>query len=121
MLKTVKYPDSYVVWDLETTGLDQNKCDVIEIGAMKVENGVVVEEKNWLLNHGKDIPDFIVDITGISTELINKEGVPPADAMREAIAFFNFSDKNCPNLTHNGIKFDIGFFVSQACKTLSYN
>lgn len=120
MIKEIEYPNSYVVWDLETTGLDAKTNDIIEIGVMVVDNGATIEEKSWLLNHGKDIPEEIVRITGITKELIDREGVTPENAMREALSILNFTDNKCPNLTHNGIKFDIEFFVNQAVKNIGF-
>ena len=121
MLKEVKYPSNYVVWDLETTGLDWSFCDILEIGVIVVKDGVAVEEKSWLLNSGKEVPELIVGITGITTELIQREGRNPAECYREALNYLKFTDKDCPNLTHNGVKFDIPFFAGCASRELGYN
>ena len=42
--------EEYVVFDLETTGLDGNKDDIIEIGACKIVNGVIEETFATLVN-----------------------------------------------------------------------
>lgn len=120
MLKEVQYPKDYIVWDLETTGLDSTFCDILEIGVIVVKDGVNVEEKSWLLNSGKEVPELIVGITGITTELIQREGNNPAEVYREALNVLKFTDPNCPNLTHNGVKFDIPFFAECITRELGY-
>lgn len=121
MIDKVVYPKSYVAWDLETTGLNPRDNDILEIGVMVIENGEKVLEKSWMLNHNIEIPDIITEITGINKEIVDRDGVDPSEAMREALTIMKFTDKNCPNLTHNGIKFDIDFFVNQAIKNLGFN
>ncbi len=61
---------TYVVFDLETTGLDP-KCEKItEIGAIRVENGVTAKTFSALVNPGKPIPENITQLTGISDEMV---------------------------------------------------
>lgn len=106
---------SYVVWDLETSGLDCNTCDVLEIGAIEVVDGKVIAEHNWLLNHGKPVPAEIVRITGITDELIKEKGVDPLLALN---GFLEVLRRYDTYVTHNGIKFDVPFFVAQADRIL---
>ncbi len=47
----IQYPKKYIVWDLETSGLDGTKDKILEIGLMCVEEGNVSVRKNWILNH----------------------------------------------------------------------
>ncbi len=50
------YPKNYVVLDFETTGLDLNNDEVIEIGAIKIKNGKYTGEQiNMLCNPNKPI------------------------------------------------------------------
>jgi len=119
-MNKLKFPEDYTVWDLETSGLDPKTSDILEIGIMVFEKGEKVSEHNIMLNHKKPVPDFITEITGISTEMCEADGVNPKVGMMEAIQILKFTDKDCHNITHNGIKFDIGFFTSQAMKTLGY-
>ena len=63
---------SFVAVDLETTGLDPKKDRIIEIGAIRVENGEVAGEYQQLVNPGCPIPDFVSDLTGITDEMVEK-------------------------------------------------
>jgi len=57
---------NYIVFDLETTGLDAKKNKIIEIGAVKYINEQEVGVFSYLINPEIPIPDFITKITGIS-------------------------------------------------------
>lgn len=108
----MKYPNTYIAWDLETTGLDPQKDHIIEIGAVLVEGGVETNRISMLLNHRIEIPEFITKLTGITRAEIDKDGIDPEDAWK---LFFNFMNKAdwrdgiIPNLTHNGVNFDFKF------------
>lgn len=108
----IKYPDSYAVWDLETTGFDFVKNRITEIGIAIVDKGEIVEQKSWLLNYNIPIPDHIVEITGITKELIDAEGQDPYKCFEE---FFEMLHGKT-HVTHNGMKFDIPFIVEQAAQ-----
>ncbi len=56
---------SFCVIDLETTGGNPETEKIIEIGMVRVENRKVTEERSFLINPEKDIPDFVQKLTGI--------------------------------------------------------
>lgn len=58
--KLNSYVADYVVFDLETTGTSVNKDSVVEISALKVKNGQVVDEFSMLVNPGRPIPYYPV-------------------------------------------------------------
>jgi len=60
--------DSFVSIDLETTGLDPKKDKIIEIGAVKVCNGVVIDSFSSYVNPGRKLMPKITEITGIVDE-----------------------------------------------------
>ena len=62
--------DSVVVFDLETTGLDPKNCQIIEIGAVKILKGSIIETFQTLINPQTDIPEEITSITHISNEMV---------------------------------------------------
>lgn len=64
-------PDSYVVVDLETTGLDAKWDSIIEMAAIKVENGSIVASYESLVNPGYEIDDFITELTGITNDMLS--------------------------------------------------
>ena len=59
-----------VVFDVETTGLDANSCEIIEIGAVKVKDGKLAETFSCLIKPEKEIPDEITNLTGITNEMV---------------------------------------------------
>ena len=60
----------YVTLDLETTGLEPKRDRIIEIGAVKVCDGVVTGEYTTLIDPQMEIPDRIYQLTGISNEMV---------------------------------------------------
>lgn len=107
----MKYPQSYICWDLETTGFDTKTCKITEIGVIKVVDGETVEKKSWLLNHNIEIPEHITEITTIDKALLDKEGEDPEKVMEEFLEGFVKDSEH--NLTHNGYRFDIPFLLGQ--------
>lgn len=78
----MRFPDSYLVYDLETTGLDAATCEVIEIGARLVRGGQVRSERSWLIRQANPLPEEIVKLTGI-TDAMLAGGVDAGKAFRE--------------------------------------
>ena len=109
----IKAPTTYVAWDLETSGLKPEESEILEIGCVRVENGEIAERKSWLLNHGIEISDTTVELTGITKEMIDEEGVDPQEAFAE---FMEILTPGVPHLTHNGIRFDIPFLAHHLCR-----
>lgn len=60
----------YVVFDLETTGLDLMTNGITEIGAVKIVNGKITEEFTSLIKPDYPITDRIVELTGITEEMV---------------------------------------------------
>ena len=67
--KTEYVPD-YVVFDLETTGTSCRSDEVVEISAVKVKNGEVVEEFSTLVNPGRPIPLYASQVNGITDDMV---------------------------------------------------
>lgn len=63
--------DSYVCIDLETTGLDPKTDKIIEIGAVRVENNIVVDEWETLVNPDRQLEERIIELTGIRDEQLS--------------------------------------------------
>ena len=64
------YIPDYVVFDLETTGTSCHSDAVVEISAVKVIGGQVVDEFTTLVNPERHIPSIVVDIHGISDDMV---------------------------------------------------
>ena len=68
--------DSFVVVDLETTGFSSTNDKIIEIGAVKVKNGVVIEQFSQFVNPKITIPYKITELTGITDDMVkDAEGI----------------------------------------------
>lgn len=72
-----------VVVDVETTGLSTNDDSIIEIGAIKLENGSVVDSFSTFVNPQRKLSEFIVGLTGITDEM-----VATAPLIAEAVKLF---------------------------------
>lgn len=67
--QTVYRPD-YVVFDLETTGISPKWDQVIEISAVKVRSGQVMEEFSSLVNPGRKIPAAASKVNKITDAMV---------------------------------------------------
>ena len=95
--------NSYVAFDLETTGLRPKYDKILEIGAVKVECGEVTGTYETFIDSGVEIPPRITELTGITQEMV--AGSP---GIREAVeGFLDFSGESVL-LGHN-ILFDYSF------------
>lgn len=95
--------NTYVVFDLETTGLRPNQDRILEIGAWKVEEGEVTESYETFIDNGVPIPARIIQLTGITEAMVS--GAP---GVREAVeGFLRFSGEHVL-LGHN-VLFDYSF------------
>ena len=93
----------YVVIDIETTGLDSLRDDIIEIAAVRVEAGNY-EEFSCLVSNDCSLPDEIVKLTGITNEILAKEGQDISKALEAFISFIG----DFPIVGYN-LYFDIDF------------
>lgn len=81
------HADSLIVLDYETTGLSPDQGDrAIEIGAVKLQNGKVVERFQALMNPGRRISGFIESYTGITNAMLAE--AEPCEKVMEKFADF---------------------------------
>ena len=66
---------SYIALDLETTGLDPQKDQILEIGAVKIQDGKETERYETFVRVGIPIPEKIQELTGITEEMA-ASGIP---------------------------------------------
>ena len=94
----------YVVFDFETTGFNAGGEDsIIEIGAVKIKNGEIVEKYDELINPGRELPKKIVELTNITDEML-KDKDSEENAIKRFIEWFG----DLPMVAHNA-KFDVSF------------
>ena len=102
--KDVLLDQTYVVFDFETTGFNAGGADsIIEIGAVKIKNGEILERYDELINPGRPLPQKIIDITNITDEML-KDKDNEENAVKRFIAWYG----DCPMVAHNA-KFDVSF------------
>ena len=64
-----------IFFDTETTGLNCKDCKIIELAMLTVENGVVTERYDEFIKVGESLDSRIIDITGITDEILETEGL----------------------------------------------
>ena len=100
---TAPFPLTFVSLDLETTGLNAENDRIIEVGAVKLEEGRVVDSFQRLVNPGHVLPDFVSVLTGITdADLV---GAPPFTEIADELAAFI---GDLPMVGQN-YQFDLGF------------
>ena len=99
----------YVVLDLETTGLNPLCDQIIELAAIRVEEGKEVSHYQALVAC-EHIPEMIMELTGITREMLGHEGKPIVQALNELLDFM----EDTRIVSHNA-SFDWRF-LQQACR-----
>lgn len=106
--KNQSLDDTYIVFDIETTGFGPEKDKIIEIGAVKVQNGQIVDRFSSFVNPKTPIPFEIEKLTGISDDMVLD--APTIDLVLPK--FFKFCD-NGVLVAHNA-SFDASFISKNA-------
>ncbi|MBQ7923233.1 MAG: PolC-type DNA polymerase III [Clostridia bacterium] len=107
----ITFSDVFVIFDIETTGLSAATCKITEIGAVKVQNGEILDRFNMFVNPGVPIPENIVKLTGITDEMV-ADAPPIAEVLPEFLAFADGKML----VAHNAV-FDTGF-IRQAAEDM---
>ena len=97
------FVSDYVVFDLETTGLDATNDRIIEIGALKYQNNELVDEFSVLINPEVKLPPVITRITGLSDEDLQDKNTIES-VLPEFLSFI----EDYTLIAHNS-EFDLGF------------
>jgi len=100
--------NTFVVFDVETTGIDSETCELIEIGAVKIVNGIYTEKFQTLIKPKEKISTFITDITSITNEMV--ENAPLAE---NAVKDFYLFSKDAILAGYN-VNFDMKFIEKVA-------
>lgn len=93
--------NTYVVVDIETTGAHPLNSDIIEIGAVYIEQGKVAETFNKLICPNQEISPYITSITGITNNMVKYE-----PNIEEIMPQFIDFCRDVPLIGHNIILFD---------------
>jgi DNA polymerase III epsilon subunit family exonuclease len=103
---------TFIVLDLETTGASpQQGCGITEIGAIAVRGGEVLGEFSTFVNPQVPLPDYIINLTGITDEML-----VDAPLISEVFPdFIEFIDRHEDiHLVAHNAPFDIGFLKAAA-------
>lgn len=101
---------TFVVFDIETTGLDYRKDEIIELGAVKVVNGEIKESFATLIKPNQLISEEITNINGITNEMVANSPI-----FGNVIADFYKFTKGCILVAHNA-EFDTTFIKEHGKK-----
>jgi len=99
----------YVVFDIETTGLSTTNDRIVEIGAVKVEDGQIIDEFEMLMNPGVPIPPQVSAINNIYDDMVEDKPLP-------GVVLYKFYEliKDVDFLVgHNAKRFDYPFLESE--------
>lgn len=100
--------DTYIVFDIETTGFSFMEDRITEIGAVKIRDGEIVARYSQLVNPERSIPERVVEITGITEDMVRD--MPTIDSViHDFMAFV----EDGVLVAHNA-KFDVSF-IRYAC------
>lgn len=100
--------NDYTIVDIETTGLSPDKDDIIEIGALRIRDNIVVAEFSQLIKASKPLSKTISQITGITDDML-ADVKELDDTLSDFLQFIN----NDTVVGHN-IAFDANF-ISKKC------
>ncbi|MFR3727593.1 PolC-type DNA polymerase III [Lacrimispora sp.] len=103
-----KLSDTFVVFDIETTGFSSSKNRIIEIGAVKVKDGEVIDKYSTFVNPDVPIPFEIEKLTGINDNM-----VLPYPGIKEILPQFLEFCSDAVLVAHNA-SFDVSFIAYNA-------
>lgn len=104
--------DTYVVFDIETTGFSPVNDKIIEIGAVKIQNGEVIDNFSHFVNPKRNIPYEITKLTSINNDMVKD-----AETIENLLPKFMEFCKGCVLVAHNAA-FDTGF-IKKNCRDLN--
>ena len=103
--------DTYIVFDIETTGFSSIKDAIIEVGAVKVTDGKITDRFSTFVNPKRPIPFEITNLTSITDEMVMDS--PTIDVVLPQ--FLEFAGDGV--LVAHNAGFDVGF-IEQNCRSL---
>ena len=106
--------DDYTVLDIETTSLDTFSGEIVEISAIKVRDRKEIDSFSKLIKTKNEIGYFTTRLTGITNEMVEKQGKELVVVLQE---FRKFLDKDI--IVGHNVNFDINFIYDNMEKNLN--
>ena len=111
----VSTENNYTAIDLETTGLDPNFDEIIDIGAIRYRNGNACEKFESLVKPENEIDDFITQLTGITNDMV--ADAPNIKSILPKFLQFLADDI----IVGHNVNFDINFLYDACSNLLNYD
>lgn len=92
---------TYVVFDLETTSLSLERAKIIEFGAVKIQNGIIIDEFQAFVDPEEKLSEFTKELTHISDDMVIGQ-----DKIDKVLPRFLQFSKDCVLVAHNA-SFDV--------------
>jgi len=102
------FPADCCVVDIETTGLDPEFCEIIEVAALRIRGGEIAAQFSELIKPSEPIDEFITELTGITNDML--EDAPYLDTVLPAFREFIGSDQ----IVGHNVHFDINFLYDSS-------
>ncbi len=112
-LSLIEDLNDYTVVDIETTGMNWNFSNILEISSLKVRNKEIVDEFSELINPHEPIPYFIRNLTGITDDMVYD-----APELDEVLIKFKDFLKDDIIVGHN-VNFDVDFLYDNFINVLN--
>ena len=100
---------TYVIFDLETSGLYPFYDQIIEFGGIKVKHNKIIEKINFFINPGFKISEKISSFTKITNEMLEEKGLNIKEGLQKIVDWIGDSVL----VAHNGIDFDFQFLQTK--------
>lgn len=110
----IDFPSDYTLIDIETTGLDPNYDEIIEIAAIRIRNNMIDSTFSTLVKPERLIDNFITELTGITNDMV-ANSLPIEPNLYKLHSFIN----NDILLGHN-VNFDVNFLYDNYIKYTPY-
>lgn len=108
----ISFPSKFVVIDLETTGLSPEWDEIIEVAALRIQDGEIIASYQSLVKPNEEIDEFITELTGITVEMLSE-----APSVEEVLPAFRDFIGDDLVVGHN-VSFDVGFIYDNFEKYL---
>ncbi|MCF0135740.1 MAG: PolC-type DNA polymerase III, partial [Lachnospiraceae bacterium] len=108
--KSQSFQSRFAVFDIETTGFDKDRENILEIGAVMVENGEIVDRFSHFIDPLRPIPPRITELTSITDEDVKGQGT-----IEVVLPLFLNWVGDAALVAHNAA-FDTGFIANKAAK-----